>query len=93
MTLAAYFLVTRHVIGGWMIVAAIVTLGTVQGIVQLLLFLNLGQESKPQWRLHALIFMVVIAIIVVGGSLWIMYNLDYRMMPEAEMTKQMQKNL
>jgi heme/copper-type cytochrome/quinol oxidase subunit 4 len=27
------------------------------------------------------LFMLIVLVIVVGGSLWIMHNLDYNMMP------------
>ncbi len=80
LTLAAYFLVTEHVLAGWTLIFAIIGLSIVQVLVQLLFFLHLGQESKPYWNLISFLFMVLVVGIVVAGSLWIMYNLDERVM-------------
>jgi cytochrome o ubiquinol oxidase operon protein cyoD len=49
---------------------------------QLYFFLHLGRETKPRWKLLVLAFMVMIVLILVGGSLWIMKNLNYRMTPQ-----------
>jgi cytochrome o ubiquinol oxidase operon protein cyoD len=84
LTLAAYFAVT----GGWFSeVGAIVVvslLAVIQIIVQLVFFLHLGRD-KVKWKAAAFYTMFIILILIVGGSLWIMYNLDYSMMmsPEA----------
>ncbi len=56
-----------------------------QATVQLHYFLHLGDESKPQWNLFTFLFMLVLAFILVAGSLWIMYNLMERTMPMMEM--------
>jgi len=49
---------------------------------QLYFFLHLGRETKPRWKLLVLAFMILVVMILVGGSLWIMKNLNYRMTPE-----------
>ena len=59
----------------------IFALGLLQGIILLITFLGLGIEPKPRWNLLAFFFMVFVIIILVGGSMWIMYNLNYNMMP------------
>lgn len=80
LTLAAYFLVTEHVLAGWTLIFAIIGLSIVQVLVQLLFFLHLGQEPKPYWNLISFLFMALVVGIIVAGSLWIMYNLDQRVM-------------
>jgi len=82
LTMASYFIVANHVLGNEVIVATIVGLGSVQVFVQLLCFLHLGTESKPRWNLLVFLFMVLVLAIVVGGSLWIMNNLNYQVMPQ-----------
>lgn len=62
-------------------VAAIVTAALVQLLVQLVFFLHMGSERKPQWRLLALAFTAIIVGIVAGGTLWIMHNLAHLHMP------------
>jgi cytochrome o ubiquinol oxidase operon protein cyoD len=64
------------------LVAVIVGLAIIQLFVQLFFFLHLGEESKPRWNLMVLLFAAMVVIIVVFGSLWIMNNLNYNMMPD-----------
>lgn len=49
--------------------------------IQLFFFLHLGQESKPYWNSQLFLFMLTILVILVIGSLWIMHNLSYNVMP------------
>jgi cytochrome o ubiquinol oxidase operon protein cyoD len=79
LTLAAYFVVEKQLLSGWMLISAVVFLGLIQISVQLILFLHLGIESKPRWNLITFFFMALVTAIIVIGSLWIMANLDYRM--------------
>jgi len=50
-------------------------LALVQLVVQLVLFLHVGQEEKPRFNLLALSFGLITVVILVGGTLWIMQNL------------------
>lgn len=80
LTLLAYFFVAGHFFTGWVLDTVIITLSIVQVLVQLLFFLHLGDESKPYWNLIAFLFMVMVVVIIVVGSIWIIFDLDYRMM-------------
>jgi len=82
LTLGAYLLVTHHLLSRRLLIAAVIGLALVQFLVQLLFFLHLGRESKPRWKLMVALFMVMVVLILVFGSLWIMTNLNYRMSPE-----------
>jgi cytochrome o ubiquinol oxidase operon protein cyoD len=77
-TLAAFVAVTHHAGAMW-VVAAIIVLAFLQLLTQLIFFLHLARESKPYFNLYILIFFLVGVGIVVGGSLWIMYHLNYSM--------------
>lgn len=55
-------------------------LAITQMIVQLVYFLHLGDESRPRWKQMSFIFMFLMLLIIVVGSLWIMSNLDHNMM-------------
>jgi len=81
LTLGAYTIVVFRALGGAILVFTIVALGLVQLFVQLLFFLHLGQGPKPRWNLTIFFFALLIVAIMVGGSLWIMYNINYNMMP------------
>jgi cytochrome o ubiquinol oxidase subunit IV len=61
---------------------ALPALAIVQFFVQIYFFLHLGRETKPRWKLLVLMFMILIVFIIVAGSLWIMYNMNYRMTPQ-----------
>jgi cytochrome o ubiquinol oxidase operon protein cyoD len=60
-----------------LIVPILVMLAVSQLLVQLIFFLHLGQEDKPRWNSIAFAFAVFIVFVVVGGSLWIMNNLNH----------------
>ena len=79
-TLVAYILVVDKVLQGNVLLVSVMTLALLQTITQLVLFLHLGDEPKPQWKLMTFLFMITVLVIIVAGSLWIMYHLDYNMM-------------
>ena len=54
--------------------------GIVQIVVHLHYFLHLDTSSEARWNELALMFSVVIMILFIGGTVWIMYTLHYRMM-------------
>ena len=80
LTIAAYLAVTNNLVKGWSLVIVIICLAITQFFVQLVFFLHLGKGSKPGWNIMMLGFMMMVVCILVIGSLWIMYNLNYRMM-------------
>ncbi|MBS0629252.1 MAG: cytochrome o ubiquinol oxidase subunit IV [Verrucomicrobia bacterium] len=58
-----------------------VTIAIVQVVLQLIFFFHLGLEDKPAWNLITFLFVVLVILIIVGGSIWIMSNLNYNLMP------------
>jgi cytochrome o ubiquinol oxidase operon protein cyoD len=84
LTLLAYFLAAGEVFSGWVHYFSIGTLGLVQAWLLLYLFLDVGKESNPQWNLLSFLFTVMVTIILVLGSIWIMYHLNYNLMPNME---------
>ena len=81
LTFFAYFIVVQHIAGGLSLLFIILGLAIVQALAQCVFFFQIGTEGKPQWSLISFIFTVIVLVIVIGGSIWIMYNLDYNMMP------------
>ena len=61
-------------------IIVIVSAGVVQILVHLHYFLHLDRSSAARWNVLAILFTLLIMIIFVGGTLWIMSNLNYRMM-------------
>ncbi len=67
-----------HAIPGHeMMYAAFVLCAVLQMFVQLSFFLHLDEEARPRWNLMALCQALLVAAIVVGGTLWIMGNLSH----------------
>lgn len=89
LTVGAYTLVVNHALSGWPLVFGIVALALVQLLVQLVFFLHLGRETKPRWKLVVFLFMLMVIIIFVTGSLWIMNNLNYHMLTPDQMNAYM----
>jgi cytochrome o ubiquinol oxidase operon protein cyoD len=58
-------------------------LAITQLFVQLIFFLHLDRESKPRWNNTVLAFAAIVVIILVGGSIWIMTNLNYHHGPHS----------
>jgi len=80
LTIISFTLVATGILSGRSLVYTIVSFALIQAIVQLLFFLHLGREDKPRWETFIFFFMVLILLIVVIGSLWIMSDLNERMM-------------
>jgi len=51
----------------------------IQLYVQVVCFLRLNASQKGRGNLMSFIFTIFIVAVIVGGSLWIMINLDYFM--------------
>ncbi len=83
LTLTAFALVAQHVnsehqaLPHEVLIPTIIVFAIIQLIAQLVLFLHLGKESKPRFNLTIFLFMLLVVGLLVGGSLWIMSNLDY----------------
>jgi cytochrome o ubiquinol oxidase operon protein cyoD len=58
----------------------IAAFAVVQILVHLRFFLHIGIAATPRENLVALAFAGVIIFLMVGGSLWIMFDLYHRMM-------------
>jgi len=79
LTLVAYFTIVNGWLAGRGALLFVAALAIVQLLVQLLFFLHLGDERGPRWNLMTFLFAGLVVVIVVVGSLWIMYNLNHNM--------------
>lgn len=86
LTLVAFYLVDSHVRSGHIafshtfVYGALAMLAIVQLFVQLVLFLHLGRGSGARWNATVFAYAFLLIVILVGGSLWIMANMDYNML-------------
>lgn len=85
MTLISFFLVWTKLLTGPILIFTITGLALTQAIFQLLFFLHVGQEAKPRWETVVFFFMVLVLVIIAFGSLWIMYDLNDRVMSNMTM--------
>jgi len=75
LTVIPYYFVVHHMLGRSSLVVAVVMAAILQLWIQLRFFLHLNRGS-----LISFIFTGIIVLIIVGGSLWIMHDLNYYMM-------------
>jgi cytochrome o ubiquinol oxidase subunit IV len=80
LTAIPFALVMSGTLSSSAILAGIFSAGIVQILVHLHYFLHLDTSSEERWNVLAMIFTLLIMILFVGGTLWIMFNLNYRMM-------------
>lgn len=80
LTYAAYRIVTRSHLAEEALIYTLFSLGAVQALLQFVFFLHVGLESKPHWNIITFLFMVLVVVVVIGGSLWIMHTLNYNVM-------------
>ena len=79
LTVIAFALVMSGVLPRSAVLGGIIGAAVVQILVHLHYFLHLDTSSALRWNLLALIFAVLIISLFVGGTLWIMHHLQYRM--------------
>ena len=61
-------------------IVAIFTLAAIQCTVQSIFFLHILSEKGPRWNLVVYASTISIIFIIIFFSIWIMDNLNYRMM-------------
>ena len=82
LTAIPFALVMTGVIADARITAGIVMLAAiVQIVVHMVYFLHMNAKSEQGWTMMALIFTVIVVVIVISGSIWVMYNMNSNMMP------------
>jgi cytochrome o ubiquinol oxidase operon protein cyoD len=70
-------------------ITALVVLGfaVLQIVVQMVYFLHMNTQVEGGWSMLALLFTCVLVLIMLSGSIWVMYNLNANMMPAHDMTE------
>jgi cytochrome o ubiquinol oxidase subunit IV len=88
LTFAAYAVAAGGTFSGGEIALVVAILAVLQFAVQVYCFLHVGKEAGSRDRLLVLGWAIVIVGILVSGSLWIMYSLNGRMMPDQTQMEQ-----
>ncbi len=80
LTLLPFWMVLHGDFSRGLTLVAIYVAAVVQILVQLYFFLHLNRSSSARWNRQALIFTALIILLFLGGTLWVMFDLNMRMM-------------
>jgi cytochrome o ubiquinol oxidase operon protein cyoD len=81
LTATSFFVAGTDLVWQPSIPIAIVVLAIAQMGVHLVFFLHIGTGPDSTNNVMALAFGILIVVLVIGGSIWIMANLNHNMMP------------
>ncbi|MBC9247374.1 cytochrome o ubiquinol oxidase subunit IV [Paracoccus sp. 11-3] len=59
----------------------VVGFAAVQIVVHMVYFLHMNTRSDEGWTFMSLIFTIIILVVVLAGSIWVMYHMNTNMMP------------
>lgn len=82
LTVAAFWVVMNPGMSAAGIATTVVILAVVQILVHLGCFLHMSPRKNGEWDFVALVFTVVIVGLLVAGTIWIMVNMIYTLMPQ-----------
>jgi len=91
LTFAAYAIAVYDLAPVSTVVPVVLVFACLQFIVQVLNFLHVSGASPSRERLVVLLCTALIMLILVLGTMWIMTNLDSRMMPNLDQEAYMQR--
>lgn len=80
LTIIPFVIVAKHMLSNDAMFITIGLFALAQLFIQLVFFLHLSFKSSAKWNLCVFLFTLVVVLILVLGTLWIMFNLDYFMM-------------
>jgi cytochrome o ubiquinol oxidase operon protein cyoD len=87
LTAIPFWLVMGDVLASPQLTAGIIMVfAAVQVVVHMIFFLHMNAKSESGWTMMALIFTTIIVVIVIAGSLWVMYHMNTNMMPSGPTT-------
>lgn len=75
LTLFSFYLVAYSNLSSQNLYIVVGSLAVLQLFVQLVFFLHLNTHSKSSWNLLSFLFTLVVVLVLVIGTMWIMYNL------------------
>lgn len=56
-------------------------LAAVQIVVHMVYFLHMNTKVEGGWSMLAMLFTVMVVVIMLSGSIWVMYHMNHNMMP------------
>ena len=89
LTATPFWLVMTRPLSAGVTVAIIMIFALVQVVVHMVYFLHMSPKAEGGWSLTSLIFAIIVVLIMLCGSLWVMYHLNANMMPMPHDMRQM----
>ena len=80
LTAIAFYCVEKHDLSVMNLYIVITGLAVLQLLAQVICFLRLNTTREGQWNTLPFIFTLIVVGVLMSGSLWIMWNLNYNMM-------------
>ncbi|MBP0440610.1 cytochrome o ubiquinol oxidase subunit IV [Tianweitania sediminis] len=90
LTAIPFWLVMTGTLSTQLTAVIVVGMAVVQIVVHMVFFLHMDPRSEEGWNIMALGFTLIVVVIVLSGSLWVMYHLNSNMMPDMEMSQLLQ---
>ncbi|WP_153772337.1 cytochrome o ubiquinol oxidase subunit IV [Labrenzia sp. CE80] len=85
LTIIPFYIVMGDALDSRLLAIAIVfVLGAIQMVVHIVYFLHINSRVEEGWLAMALTFTILLVVIVLSGSIWVMFNLEQNMMPAHE---------
>jgi len=81
LTAIPFWLVMAGLLPHAVTAAIILGFAVAQMIVHMVYFLHLSGKLEGGWSLAAMAFTLILVMIMMSGSLWVMYHLNTNMMP------------
>lgn len=81
LTAIPFWLVMAKVLPSSLTAPIILAFAGVQMIVHMIFFLHMNAKVEGGWSLLALLFTGALVVILLSGSIWVMYNMNANMMP------------
>ena len=81
LTATPFWLVMTRPLPASVTVAIIMAFALAQVVVHMVYFLHMSPKAEGGWSLTSLIFAIIVVLIMLCGSLWVMYHLNANMMP------------
>jgi cytochrome o ubiquinol oxidase operon protein cyoD len=80
LTLAAFGIVEYRLLDDTHMYLSLGALAIAQLFVQSICFLRLNVSAEGRWNLFPFLFTSFVVLLLVGGSMWVVYNLNYNML-------------
>ncbi|MDF1796782.1 MAG: cytochrome o ubiquinol oxidase subunit IV [Coxiellaceae bacterium] len=80
LTIIAFFAVGNRIFDDAGLYIAVSVLAVIQLYVQVIFFLRVNAGKQSRLNLLSFLFTILIIVVILSGSIWIMYNLNVNMM-------------